>query len=611
MALTGEVLAAIPHATGVYLFRDGKDQVVYVGKASDLKKRLTSYFYRRNQGPKVEAMLSNLTAVETILTDNEKEALILESNLIKKYRPRYNVILRDDKTYLSLRLDLHQKFPRISMVRRLSNDGATYFGPFVSAASVRDTLRFLHKLFPLRRCRDSTFKSRTRPCLNHQIKRCLAPCVGLVSEEEYRKLVEQVVFFFQGRLPDLQKVLQKEMRVLAKRMEYEKAALCHDRQLAIERTLERQSVTSARLADQDAIGLYRKDKDLQISILFVRNRAVIGHRSFPFQSVQATNAEALSDFLKQFYSENKYIPSEVLLPLAIEDQALISSWLRERTGRKTSILVPRRGDKYRVLMLAMKNAESSFCQKIKGEEDTYKLLALLQEKLRLRHYPAHIEGFDISNIGGKMAVGSLVAFVGGSAKRDLYRSYRIRLPEQPDDYGMMRELLARRLQRAKEEAFWPNLLLIDGGRGHLKIAEQVLEDLHRSDRVDLIALAKGEKGEADKVYLPGRKNPVVWKGNSPLLLYLQSIRDEAHRFAIAHHRKLRQKDLTRSLLDAIPGVGITLKKRLLAHFGSISKLKGASVAEIMSVKGIHASLAVNIKTFLAAYQSVNAGRNPE
>lgn len=606
MALSEDIFFTTPHATGVYLFKDINDHVLYVGKAKDLRKRLSSYFKKgREQGTRTEAMFARAASIETILTDNEKEALILECNLIKIHRPRYNVVLRDDKNYLSLRLDPRQKFPRITIVRRLADDGAMYFGPFSSAASVRDTLRFLQHIFPLRRCGDAVFKSRARPCLNYQIKRCTAPCVGLISEEGYRKLVDQVVLFFRGQLQDLVRIFEKEMQTLANCMEYERAALYRDRLSAIKRTLEKQSVTSARSVDQDVIGLYRKDGSVQISILFVRNGAVIGHKSFPFRKAPATNEEILSHFLKQFYGEGKYIPEEILIPLAIEDQPMIASWLEERAGKKVSILIPKRGDGHRILLLAMKNAEGSFRQKLKGEGNISNLLTLLQEKLGLRYYPKRIEGLDISNIGGKMAVGSLVAFINGASDRNFYRRYKIKLSEQPDDYAMMREVVLRRLSRAKEEKSWPNMLLIDGGKGQLNVARQVLQDLGCSGRVDPVALAKGKKGEIDKVYLPERKNPILWERNSPLLLYLQRIRDEAHRFAIEYHRKLRKKGLTRSLLDEIPGVGSILKKRLLTHFGSVEKLKGASVEEIASVKGINPSLAANIKAFLENYKTNN------
>ncbi|MDQ7836945.1 MAG: excinuclease ABC subunit UvrC [Thermodesulfobacteriota bacterium] len=607
MALSEDILSTISHGTGVYLFKDAKDLVLYVGKAKDLRKRLASYFQkRREQGTRTEALFTRAASIETILTENEKEALILECNLIKKHRPRYNVVLRDDKNYLSLRLDPCQKFPRITIVRRPADDGAIYFGPFSSAASVRETLRSLQHIFPLRRCGDIVFKSRTRPCLNYQIKRCAAPCVGLISEEEYRKLVAQVVLFFRGQLQDLVKIFEKEMQTLAGRLEYEKAALYRDRLSAIKRTLEKQSVTSTRLVDRDVIGLYRQDGSVQISILFVRNGAVIGHKTFPFREAPATNEEILSHFLRQFYGEGKYIPGEILIPLAMEDHAVIASWLGEKTGKKVSILIPQKGDRHRLLLLSMKNAEGSFRQKLKEEGDRHNLLTLLQEKLGLRYYPERIEGLDISNIGGEMAVGSLVAFINGIPGRSLYRRYKIKLPERPDDYAMMREVVSRRLRRAKEEDPWPNMLLIDGGKGHLNVARQALKDLGCSGRVDLIALAKGKKGETDKVYLPERKNPVLWKRNSPLLLYLQRIRDEAHRFAIEYHHKLRKRGLTRSLLDEIPGVGSVLKKRLLIHFGSVEKLKGASVEEIASVKGINPSLAANIKAFLENYKRAHS-----
>ncbi|MFH1146163.1 MAG: excinuclease ABC subunit UvrC [Pseudomonadota bacterium] len=607
MGLTEDKLENIPHRPGVYLIKDAQEKVIYVGKAKDLKKRLMSYLQKgRSHGPKVEAVVSRGAFLETIVTENEKEALILECSLIKSYRPKYNVILRDDKNYLSLRINPNDKFPRITLVRRVTSDGALYFGPFSSASAVRDTLRLLQKVFPLRRCPDSVFKSRLRPCLNFQMKRCLGPCAGTVSEEEYREYVDQVIMFFQGRMNDLVSLLEKEMNSLAEREEYEKAALYRDRLTAVRRTLERQSVVSSRPIDLDAIGLYRRGEQAEVSIFFVRHGAVIGHKSFFLRAVD-TEEELLSNFLKQFYSEEKYIPEEILIPFPFEDQAVFSERLKDHARRKTSLVVPRRGDKRHLLALASENAEHAMGQQLRKDEDISELLQLLQDNLKLRHYPERIEGLDISNLSGKMAVGSVVAFIRGRPETSLYRRYKIRLPEEPNDYAMMQEVVTRRLRRAQQEESWPNLLLIDGGRGQLGVAQTVLKDIRLEGMLDVIALAKGNQGEQDKVYLPYRKNPVVLRENSPVLLYLQRIRDESHRFAIQYHRRIRENRTRKSILTDIPGVGPLLAKRLLIAFGSVEGLRKAAVQEILSVKGLNLNLAEAVKNFLTA-QDADAPR---
>lgn len=599
MGLTEDKLENVPHRPGVYLIKDAREKVVYVGKAKDLRKRLMSYLRKgRSLGPKIEAIVSRGDFLETIVTENEKEALILECSLIKSYRPRYNVILRDDKNYLSLRINPNDDFPRITLVRRVAADGALYFGPFSSAGAVRDTLRLLQKIFPLRRCPDSVFKSRLRPCLNFQMKRCLGPCVGEISTEEYREYVNQVIMFFHGRMHDLTALLEKGMNSLAEREEYEKAALFRDRLIAVRRTLEKQSVVSSHRLDQDAIGVYRRGEQAEISILFIRNGAVIGNKSFFFRVPDTADEELLSNFLKQFYGDEKYIPKEILIPFSFEDQAVVSEWLRERACKRVSLLVPQRGDKRRILELASENAEHAFGQRIEKDEDVFELLHHLQQKLRLRHYPERIEGLDISNLSGKMAVGSVVVFVKGQAERSLYRRYKIRLPEEPNDYAMMREIVARRLHRAQQEEAWPNLLLVDGGRGQLGVAQAVITDMQLEGVLDIIGLAKGDQEEQDKVYLPDRKNPVILEKNSRALLYLQLIRDESHRFAIQYHRKLRKGRTRKSILTDMPGVGPVLAKRLLVSFGSIEQIRKATVQEISSVKGMSLNMAEAVKKYL-------------
>lgn len=602
MAITADILGSLPHRTGVYIIRDSGSGIIYVGKAKDLRKRFSSYFMKDRQDAKVEAMLSKAASVETVITETEKEALILECNLIKRHHPKYNIVLRDDKNYLSLRLDPRERFPRITMVRRTASDGALYFGPYSSAAAIRDTLRTLQKIFPLRRCPDTKFGSRIRPCLNYQMKRCLAPCTGAVSDREYRKMVDQVVLFFRGRLRDLIGLMEKEMHHLAEHEEYEAAALYRDRIAAVRKSLEKQNVISPSLADEDVIGLARQGERVQMSVLFVRNGALVGHKSLAVKNPRPSEGELLSGCLMQFYSEEKYIPKHILVPFEVEDKALIAAFLGEAAKKKVSIAIPKRGEQRSLLHMAMENALQGLEQGAQNDNDTSHLLERLQQSLKLFRLPAWIEAFDISNIGGTLAVGSVVAFVNGKPERSLYRRYRIRLPEHPNDYLMIHELIDRRLSRAKKENSLPDLLLIDGGKGQLNVAVSVSQELGLEKALNIVSLAKGEKNESDKLYLPFRKNPVHLDGHLPLLLYLQRIRDEAHRFAIEYHRRLREKRMAHSLLDEIPGVGRILKKRLLTHFGNVKRIREASIQELASVQGIHPALARQIKDFLALKQ---------
>lgn len=533
-----------PSSPGVYFMKDEMGRVIYVGKAMDLRKRVTSYFSKEDAGRHQVRFLMNRTAdLGFVVTDNEKEALLLENTLIKKHKPRYNLQLRDDKSYLSLKLSLKDRFPRIYVTRRIQKDGSLYFGPYTSGGAVRETVEFLEKYFRLRTCSDRELANRVRPCIQHQIHRCDAPCVGFVKEEGYRRLVEQVKLFLQGKKRDLLKLLEQEMREQSGHEEFEKAAQTRDLIASIRQTLEKQKIDRHRWIDQDVIGFYREGEAITFHLFMIREGKVWEGRLLHLKG-HGEDEEMLASFLAQFYSEDRFLPDEILIPQSFPSLPALSQILTERRGKKAEILVPRRGDRSDLVKLALRNAREGFRTRSKKEEEIKEILLRLQEMLRLQAFPRRIECFDISNTGGRQAVGSLVSFVEGIPFKDGYRRFKIRTVHQPDDFAMMREVLRRRLVRSKEEdPKWekPDLMVIDGGKGQLNAVLAVMQELNITG-IDVIALAKEGEGETqDKVFLPGRKNPVLLGRHSSLLHLLMRVRDEAHRFAIAYHKKLRAK----------------------------------------------------------------------
>ncbi len=588
----------IPASPGVYMMKSKTGEIIYVGKAKDLRARLRTYFRDGDSRYSVQFLMKRVADVDFIVTNNEKEALLLENTLIKQHRPRYNIRLKDDKTYVSLRLDPREEFPRLTIVRRYRRDGALYFGPYSSAAAVRDTLRTIQEIFPIRRCPDHVFKNRTRPCLNYQIDRCTGPCCDLISKEEYRKLVDEVVLFLKGRNEDLVKELKSSMTEAADALEFEKAARMRDRLRAIERTLEKQQAVSAAGFDRDVFGLYADGSEVHIKALFIRDGKLIETGSYAFRRKQMTVAELYSSFITQFYSADRDVPTEILVPVDVEDAGLLEEVLTERRGRKVTIHCPKKGEKARLVEMAAKNAEDSATARRAAAQRDSTGLEELSKKLRLSAVPSRIECVDISNIGGTDPVGSLVTFEDGKPDKSKYRRYRIRSVSGADDYGMMKEVLTRRYRRALAENDLPDLLIVDGGKGQLSIALAVLRDLGL-EGLTVAALAKpAHEGEHDKVFLPGRKNPVTFLGSSAALHLLQRIRDEAHRFAVTYHRKLRDRSRLRSVLTDIPGIGEKRKKALLAHFGSLERVKQASVEELGAVPGIPDSLARRVYLYL-------------
>lgn len=590
-----EIKKILPRDTGVYLFRDKSDRVLYVGKAKNIKSRVSSYLKPApNLTKKTEMMMARARYLEFMITDTENEAFILEGSLIKKHMPRYNVILRDDKQYPYLKIKINEPYPRLEFVRKMKNDKALYFGPYSSSGSVRSTMKLIERIFRLRKCTKKSMNRRTRPCLNYQLDRCLAPCTYDVPVDKYQKIVEKVRLFLEGRSRELIKKLETDMRDLSLEEKFEEAARVRDQIKAVERTVEKQNVVSTKREDQDIIGVAQGEEATQVVIFFSRKGIITGNRDFRFENKNVSSSEVLEAFLKQYYFKTEYIPGNILVSQSVDDLPSIRKWLSDKAGKKISIHRPVRGKKVSLVNLALKNAESLLLKR--QETGTEDLLNSAKKVLNLKEVPRKIEAMDISNLHGKKAVGTIVSFLDGHPDKSGYRNYRIKNVEGIDDYEMMAEMVTRRL--SKKEL--PDLFIIDGGKGHLKLVERVLEDHRIKEPPELIALAKerdqGLKG--DKIYIKGRKNPLRLNMDNPVLLFLMAIRDEVHRRAVTYHRKLRNKESSKSLLDEIPGIGPSKKKLLLKKFGHLDAVRKASEEELTGIKGISKSLAAGIKEFL-------------
>jgi excinuclease ABC subunit C len=583
-----QIIARLPTNSGVYLFKDKKGTILYVGKAGNIKHRVSSYFQKAGgKDSKTLAMLERVTQVDTIVTDTEKEAFILENNLIKEHRPRYNVKLRDDKNYPCLKLTIEEEFPTLCIVRRIKKDRSLYFGPYPSATSLRETLRLIRRLFPIRTCLDTKFTSRLRPCINYEMGRCLGPCCDMTDPAQYREVVNQVRMFLEGKNRDLVETLRKRMDEEAERLNFEAAAKIRDQIEHIERVIEKQKIVSSEFIDQDVIGFHRQDHTVVVHPLFIRTGRLLGGKGFTFPSSELPDEEILSSFLHQYYREGKFIPEQILLSKVVPEQTLVEKRLTDLRGKKVQILVPAKGDKKRLLKMACENAQKFLHSEAELERDQRRLLEALREKLHLRRIPRRIEAFDISNLQGGNAVGSMVFFEDGKAKKDGYRHFRIKTVEGADDYGMMYEVLLRRYKKAVEENNLPDLVLLDGGRGQLNVAQEVFKELQVKE-IDLISLAKertleGPRKTEEKVFHPQYKEAFVLGKGSALLHFLDRIRDEAHRFAITYHKKIRSKETIKSLLGGIPGIGAVRQKELLKFLGSLEKVKEASLEELSQV----------------------------
>ncbi len=597
----------LPSAPGVYLMKGKDGQVLYVGKARELKKRVRSYFTAaRDARYHIRFLMERVADIQVIVTDTEKEALILENTLIKQYRPRYNFNLRDDKTYFSLRLDPAEEFPRLGIVRKVPRDGARYFGPYSSAAAAREVLKQLYKIFPLRHYPLETCRRRRRPCLFYQIRQCSAPCHGLISHEDYAALVDGAVLFLSGRSSELVRLLRQRMATAAGDEKYETAARYRDLLNAIQITVEKQKMVSSG-GDTDVVGFHRDGNRMEISLLFIRGGSLIGNRNYSLVW-ELDDAEGIASFFSEYYGGEVVIPDELLVPLPLPESEAFAEFLGEKRGKRTTVTRPLRGTKLELVRLAEKNATTSAREKEQRAADSRETLAALQEHLHLPRLPQRIECYDISNLQGGEAVGSGVAFSDGKPDKANYRRYRIRSVTGANDFAMLHEVLSRRFRRAKEGAGLPDLIIIDGGPGQLNVLTAVLRDLGIED-VAAASLAKSrvtrEMGATEisrsdeRIFLPGRKNPVVLRQNSPPLLLLARIRDEAHRFAITYHKTLRSRTSLTSGLDRIPGVGPARKKALLKHFGSLRRVTEATIEELAAVSGVTGELAKTIHAALA------------
>ena len=591
-----ERLERLPDRPGVYLYRDAKGQVIYVGKAASLRSRVRSYFQAsRARDAKTDALVEQVADLEVIVTANELEAMILESNLVKRHRPRYNIILRDDKHYPFLKLTTNETFPKLVVARRVQKDGASYYGPFYPATAMRETLRLVRELFPLRTCSITIDGKAERPCLQYYIHRCKAPCTGWETREGYAGTVAEVEAFLDGRADDLVQRLTADMEQAALEEKYERAAVVRDRIQALNTVRERQKIISTDQEDQDLVGLARQGSEACVQIFFVRRGRLLGRESFFLDRLTGVpDGEILSAFLRQFYAKNVQPPREVLLSTDVPEAELTGQWLAQRRGGRVDLAVPQRGRKRELVAMAEENAALALQTHLLARSSRRQVVAEeLRRALGLPEPPHRIEGFDISNTQGSEAVGSMVVWEAGEMKKDDYKRFKIRTVPAADDFAMMTEVLRRRYGKALEDGGpLPDLILVDGGRGQLNVGIRVLEELGL-DYLPIVGLAK----KAEEVYHPGSLQPLTLDLASPALQTLQKIRDEAHRFAITYHKKLRSKRTIQSVLDQIPGVGPAVRTSLLRELGSARRVREASVAELAAVPKVTPKLAQRIHAF--------------
>jgi len=595
-------LVTLPAKPGVYLFKDEHGEVIYVGKATNLRNRVKSYFSPSNKLPvKIQQLTASIQDLELIVTESEQEALILECTLIKKYQPCHNVLLRDDKSFPYLKIDVNNDWPSVRVTRRPVKDGSKYFGPFARAGLVRKTLKLIAKIFPFRTCNKVITGTASKPCLKYHIHRCLGPCTGEVSREDYDEIIRQVIMFLEGKQELILRDLKSKMENASRRLQFEKAALLRDQIKAIESVIEGQKIAITLKGEQDAIALAQTNDLAYAEVFFIRNNKLVGRDSLLLDGVQDEDPEQImTSFVKQYYASASSIPPNILLQYPLVEPDVIAGWLKNQRGSPVRIQVPRRGVKRQLLNMVAQNAFKSLeldqaRQLALGEPDT--VLQELKEKLGLSKVPLRIECYDISNIHGNSAVGSMVVFDKGIPKPNLNRRFKIKTVTGIDDYSMMQEVLKRRFHNyLAKEYKWsiaPDLVLIDGGKGHLSVALQVMKGLGLSS-IPVASLAK----ENEDVFIPNRSEPVYFTQASAALYLLQRIRDEAHRFALSYHQKLRSKGNIASALDSVPGIGPKRKKALLKRFGSVKGIKEATQEELLTASGITNKIAEAIKEYL-------------
>lgn len=589
-----ERLADFPEKPGVYIMKDKRNRIIYVGKAVSLKNRVRSYFQSQKNLPvKVASMVSRIEDIEYIVTDSEVEALILECNLIKFHKPRYNILLRDDKQYPYIRITLNERFPRIEAVRTVKKDRARYFGPYANAGAMREAIDVINKIFPIRSCKKdlNEVPIDERPCLNYHIKRCLAPCQGFVKDEEYNEMINNIIMFLEGKRETLVKQLKDRMQEAAEKLDFERAAVLRNQISALEKVLEKQKVVSTDMIDQDIIAMARGSGIVCIQVFFIREGKLISREPFILNNTDdIERQEILTSFVKQFYNNAHFIPKEIIIDEDIDDRDTIEEWLSRKKGQKVYVLIPKRGEKKKLAQMVAENAQA-YLEQVESREEREKLknrqaLEELKEYLCLRDIPHRIEAFDISNTQGTESVASMVVFEGAQPKKEEYRKFKIKTVEGPNDFESMKEVISRRFKRAlsgdRKFQKLPDLLLIDGGKGQLKYAREALKELGLS-HILTIALAE----EYEHIFVEGRDDPIVLPENSEALFLVQRVRDEAHRFALSFHRSLRSKRNLRSVLDDIPGIGKARRLALLKTLGGLEGIKRATLEELAAVPGMN------------------------
>lgn len=591
-----EQLKKLPGEPGVYLMKDENDKIIYVGKAISLKNRVRQYFQSsKNHSSKVKSMVKNIKSFEYIITDSELEALILECNLIKKYRPKYNVLLRDDKTYPYIKVTVNEDYPRVLKVRRVLKDKAKYFGPYTNVEAVNDTLDVIRNIYPIRTCNidiDRAIKNKMRPCLNYHIRRCVGPCTGHISKAEYNKMIEEILLFLSGKEEKLIEILKEKMNKCSMEFNFEEAAIYRDKILNLQEMMQKQKIdVSTDNVNQDIIAMAYNDEEACVQSFFIRHGKVVGREHFILEGTKDSSKEAiLSSFVKQFYMKAEYIPKEIIIESEIEDQVVLEEWLSNIKGQKVFIRIPQKGDKKSLIAMVKKNAmeyleKFSSLNKRKYEKSEGALIELA-EVIGLEEAPRRIESYDISNIQGVDSIGAMVVFTNGLKDKKEYRRYKIKTVEGPNDYDSMAEILERRLQKGD----FPDLILLDGGKGQVSAVQKVF-DKYNID-IPLWGMYKDDRHRTKGLICATKE--IELDRTSNLYRFVASIQEEVHNYAISYHRSLRNKSLTKSTLDDISGVGEKRKKALLSHFKNIEEIKNASIEELSEIDGLNKRVAQNI-----------------
>ena len=606
-SLIKEQLKQLPSSPGVYLFKDAGGEILYVGKAAVLRNRVRSYFRASEKlTPKIQKMVKQANNLEFFVTGTEQEAIILEFNLVQRHQPHYNARLKDGKSFPYLKISLNEEWPKVYLTRNFEDDGGRYFGPFASAKSLRQTLKVLKGIFPFRSCSRTITGTDKRPCLNYYIHLCAGPCIGAVSKKEYAEIIRQIVLFLEGKQEKVVRALESSMQKAAENLDFEKAALLRDQIQSIDRVIESQKISARIKGEQDVIAFVAEKDRAYVQVFFIRNGRLIGRESFILQGTRSEEpGQIMTAFVKQYYASASYVPPLILLQHPVEDRQVIEKWLQGKRGSRVNIQTPRKGNKKQLVDIVAENAEQGLQQlKIKqqdkGARNMAEALEEIKRELGLPDLPERMECYDISNIQGTAAVGSMVVFEKGSPKTNHYRRFQIKTVQGADDYAMLQEVLKRRFRRFAVEggdnaaggnwAVRPDLVLIDGGKGQLNSALAALKEVGAGS-IPVASLAK----ENEDIFVPGRRSPISLPHTSPGLQILQQLRDEAHRFAISYHQRLRRRQAFKSPLDDVPGIGPKRKRALLREFGSVKNIRAASAEELTAAEGITPELAKTIK----------------